>query len=245
MPTFDNYNGLQIENPTPVRAGGAALNGNFVTLGDDRVANAAHIANTSNPHNVTAAQVGAVPKATTLTVPIPFVIDGASSKDLSANRTLGFINISQNNFLAGNITGGSTTTPHFRKIQATDLSDVTTFTLTTLSTTDLSTFNAPQFNTSDVISEVDVLTFGGDHFFGGEYSGLPFRLMWDGVSMHFDDGAYNDIPCTFKGVFSADALRIGNTVAATTLGSVIGAAEVFDSNNGDSIGFIPIYDSIT
>lgn len=48
----------------------------------------AHVASTSNPHAVTAAQAGAVPTGRTLTTTAPLKIDGSGSADLSTGRTL-------------------------------------------------------------------------------------------------------------------------------------------------------------
>lgn len=54
----------------------------------DATALSDHLADTDNPHGVTAAQVGAVPTSRTLTCTAPLTIGGGSSADLSANRTL-------------------------------------------------------------------------------------------------------------------------------------------------------------
>jgi len=39
-------------------------------------------------------------------------------------------------------------------------------------------------------------------------------------------------------------LGVGNSAAAATLGSVTGKVEIFDAS-GTSLGFVPVYDSIT
>lgn len=43
---------------------------------------------------------------------------------------------------------------------------------------------------------------------------------------------------------TSDGLCVGNAAAGTTLGSVVKKIEVFDAN-GNSLGFIPVYDTIT
>lgn len=43
---------------------------------------------------------------------------------------------------------------------------------------------------------------------------------------------------------SADTLSVANFVAATAVGAVNGKIQVFD-NNGNSLGFVPVYATIT
>ena len=45
-------------------------------------------------------------------------------------------------------------------------------------------------------------------------------------------------------VIATAGLGVGNSAAATTLGSVVKTIEVFDAS-GNPLGFIPVYDSIT
>lgn len=49
---------------------------------------------------------------------------------------------------------------------------------------------------------------------------------------------------SYSNVTAAGHLGVGNSAAATTLGSVARKIEIFDEN-GSSLGFIPVYDSIT
>lgn len=58
------------------------------------------------------------------------------------------------------------------------------------------------------------------------------RLVYNGiVKMRFDA--------------KTGAIGVGNSANATTLGNVVKKIEIFDATSGTSIGFIPVYDSIT
>lgn len=88
------------------------------------------------------------------------------------------------------------------------------------------------------------------HFSGTQST--PVWVDWVTISVGPEVDIYSagTAPWSFSdfehyGKFVArDGLGAGNTVAATTLGSVTRSMEVFD-RDGNSLGFVPIYDSIT
>jgi hypothetical protein len=86
MPQLTSHgnHGLQIVTPEPLAPGGQALNDNVKATETALDTLDAHAASTSNPHSVTAAQVGAAPAARTISTTAPLTGGG----DLSANRTL-------------------------------------------------------------------------------------------------------------------------------------------------------------
>lgn len=80
------------------------------------------------------------------------------------------------------------------------------------------TIEVTQVNTTDVIATGDG-TFDGDGGFGGEVRAVGK-------------------------VVAEDGLAVGNSAAATTPGTVVKKIEVFDAA-GVSLGFVPVYDSIS
>lgn len=84
--------------------------------------------------------------------------------------------------------------------------------------------------------------------------GLPVNFDGQRVSVYIGSDYSLQLFDSAGGQIQPDAMQIGlsaggslgfdGVASATTLGSVIGSKEAFDGN-GDTLGFIPIYDSIT
>lgn len=82
----------------------------------------------------------------------------------------------------------------------------------------------------------------------------PHAVQWIMTSQYFypltDNTKYLGLASNrIAGVFSfrnysSNGVGVGNRVAATTLGTVVGKTEIFDMI-GVSLGFVPIYDAIT
>jgi hypothetical protein len=59
-----------------------------------------------------------------------------------------------------------------------------------------------------------------------------------------DLASTGDITTDSGKVLAAGGLGVGNSAAATTPGSIVKKVQIFDAD-GNSIGYIPVYDSIT
>lgn len=79
---------------------------------------------------------------------------------------------------------------------------------------------------------------------GGAFGNVEIRQSNPGrTRIVFVDGATGDIHAVIGKVFATKGLAL-DTVAATTLGSVIRRVQVYDAN-GNAIGFVPVYNNIT
>lgn len=94
--------------------------------------------------------------------------------------------------------------------------------------------------------------FRAGSFVAGATSGNDVLIMFDGARVNFSDADTNahlkrtsaNLINTPGKLTASTGLGVGNSAAATTLGTVTKKVEIFDAT-GTSLGFIAIYDAIT
>lgn len=160
--------------------------------------------------------------------------------------------------------GSATQDTNLYRLGSASLATDSKFTATGLVSSTTGTISAAVLSSSaDGTASVGVLTVNP---FSTNKRAMDIRLAADGVSrlrvdmsaggsgtITFGDGTTADVNLyrsasnvlkTDDKLITAIGLGVGNSAAATTLGSVVKKMEVFDAS-GASLGFVPVYNTIT